>query len=139
MVDPLSVIALGITVSQGFLAALSSWRSFEGDIQEADKQIEDLNQTLRILSSHIASHPLSEVDTHLVNGNVLGCQDGIKTLQAALVKVQGLRLEGGEVVEFRRKLQHLLFPLKKNGFKALRDVVSDLQQRLALALHVYQM
>ena len=137
MVDPLSVLALGITVSQGFLTALSSWKSFEGDIEAAAKQIGDLNGTLSVLSSHLTSFPLSGVDASFVEEKIAGCQDGIATLQTALAKLQGCGSESGQSTEARRKIQHALFPMKKAGFKELRDIVTDLQQRLGLALQVY--
>lgn len=137
MVDPLSVIALGITVSQGFLTALSSWKSFEGDIQAAVTQIEDLNRTLSVLSSHLATFPLSGVDATFVEEKIAGCQEGVTALQTALAKLQGCGSGIGQSAESRRKLQHMLFPLKRGNFKELRDVVTDLQQRLDLALKVY--
>jgi hypothetical protein len=137
MVDPVGVISLGITVSQGILAAVASWKSFDKDISTAVKQIEDLNATLNILSSNLQDFPLSGLDAAFVESKIESCKDGIAKLQTALSKLQGCGAENGQSSESKRRLQQLLFPLKQGGFKELRDTVRELQQRLGLALQVY--
>ena len=140
MPDPLSIAAFGITVCQGLHFTLNAWIHFNSDVLRAIEQIRSLTNILTFLKSILeASADSVGTDTSHVQACVIDCHAGLEDLQRQLNKLQPSQSSSSPLQIKGPKVQKFLYPLTKQRLKKLQDSVIELQDRLNLALQVYQL
>ena len=112
MADPLSIVALGITVCQGLHFTLSAWADFSSDVLHATTQIQSLSNTLSFLKT-LLEVPFDSVgtDTSQVQACLRDCQSGLDGLQRHLDKLRASRAATGFSQITGPKFQKFLYPL----------------------------
>ncbi len=138
MVDPLSMTSLGLTICQGLISAYGAWKDFDSDISNTCRVVEDLARTLEELEVHIRSSSLVHADVISVQKCMEGCYSGLQSLDTALNRIKGAHIATGPKSKAWLKLQHALYPFKKDILSNLQGTVASLQGRLNFALQVYQ-
>lgn len=138
MVDPLSMTSLGITICQGLLFAYGAWKDVDTDIAKTCRAVEDLTRTLKVLQTYWTSSLLVEADLVFVQECIEGCNAGLQSLNETLNSIKGAHIPAGPKHKAWLKLQHTIYPFRKDAMTKLQGTVANLESRLDFALQVYQ-
>lgn len=153
MGDPLSaassiagIISIGLTVTGGLVRYYSAWKGYDEDIAITTQAIARLDANLQLLKDSIQSNIAQGYRAaEEVNASITQCETGILKLQKLLEKIKTKEpgLPRPKENEFMKKLgdqgQRILYPFRQGTLGKLRDVVSELSDNVAPAVHALQM
>jgi hypothetical protein len=131
------IASLGIQVCQGLLSYYDAWKSYDSDISGTYDAVTDLSKTLTILKTTLRE----EVDRERVgrvDTCVKGCEDALLKLDEKRRSLQEYSQPEGLRQKMRSGLQRSWYPFRKETLAALKGSVTDVQERLKLALQVLQ-
>jgi hypothetical protein len=132
------IASLGIQVCQGLLSYYDAWKSHHSDISTTYDAITDLSKTLTILKTTLRE----EVDRERVgrvNTCVKGCENALLKLDEKRHGLQKYSRPEGLRQKMRSELQRSWYPFRKETLTALKGSVTDVQERLKLALQALQL
>jgi hypothetical protein len=132
------IASLGIQACQGLLSYYDAWKSYDSDISSTYDAITDLSKTLTILKTTLQE----EVDRERVgrvDTCVKGCEDALLKLDEKRHTLQKYSQPEGLRQKMRSGLQRSWYPFKRETFAALKTSVTDVQERLKLALQALQL
>lgn len=132
------IASLGIQVCQGLLSYYDSWKAHDSDISSTYNAITDLSRTLTLLRTVLQR----ETDKETV-GRVRSCVNDCEVAVLELEKKRSSLQEYGHPEGLRQKmragLQRTWYPFRKETLEKLKASVTDVQERLKLALQVLQL
>ena len=138
MGDALAITALGITVCQGLIEALRSWKKFNKDIQEAEQKAQSLGELFKYLDSQLQQAiPGSAID--LLNKQLTRCLACIKSLEEETAKLQALQVANATKRRVSKGFQHIKYPVTKTHLDHIVTLLAELQDGLALAIQIYEL
>ena len=138
MGDALAITALGITVCQGLIEALRSWKAFGKDIEEAEQKVQGLGELFEYLDSQLQQAiPGSAID--LLNKQLTRCLACIKSLEEETAKLQALQVTNATKRKVSKSFQHIKYPVTKTHLDNILTSLAGLQHGLALAIHIYEL
>jgi hypothetical protein len=132
------IASLGIQVCQGLLSYYHAWKSYDSDISSTYDAITDLSKTLTILKTTLRE----EVDRERagrVDTCVKGCEDALLKLNEKRRSLQEYSQPQGLRQKMRSGLQRSWYPFRRETLAALKGSVTDVQERLKLALQALQL
>jgi hypothetical protein len=132
------VASLGIQVCRGLLSYYDAWKSHDSNISSTYDAITDLSKTLTILKTALRE----EVDRERVgrvDTCVKGCEDALLKLDEKRHSLQKYSQPEGLRQKMRSGVQRSWYPFRKETLAALKTSVTDVQERLKLALQVLQL
>jgi hypothetical protein len=132
------IASLGIQVCQGLLSYYDAWTSYDSDISSTYDAITDLSKTLTILKTTLRE----EVDRERVgrvNTCVKSCEDALLKLEEKRRSLQEYSQPQGLRQKMRSGLQRSWYPFRREVLAALKGSVTDVQERLKLALQALQL
>lgn len=101
--------------------------------------VEQLTKTFIYLRRSIQHHQFSRVVIVRVEESIQMCENGLRTLQRKLSKINGAsQAHSGWSHKLRSQFQRALYPFKESTIVKLKEICSDLQGNLALALDTLQ-
>ena len=136
MGDALAITALGITVCQGFIEALRSWKTFGKDIEEAEQKAQGLRGLFEYLDSQL-QQAIPGNAINLVNKQLTQCLVCIRSLETETANLQALQVTKATKRKVLKGLQHIKYPVTKTHLNHILTSLADLQDGLAVALHIY--
>jgi hypothetical protein len=132
------IASLGIQVCQGLLSYYDTWKSYDSDISSTYDAVTDLSKTLTILKTtlqeEVDRERVGQVDTC-----VKGCEDALLKLDEKRRSLQEYSRPEGLRQKMRSGLQRFWYPFRRQTLAALKGSVTDVQERLKLALQVLQL
>jgi hypothetical protein len=132
------IASLGIQVCQGLLDYYDSWKSYDSDISSAYNAVTDLNKTLILLKT-VLQQQVDEERVGRASTCVNKCEDTFLELEKKWRSLQ----KHGQPEWLRQEmpvgLQLSWYPLRKETLEALKASVTDIQERLKLALQMLQL
>jgi hypothetical protein len=132
------VASLGIQVCQGLLSYYHDWKACDADISSTYSAITDLSKTLTILKSTLQQE-VDEEKAGRVRTCVEGCEGALLELEKRRCSLQRFSRPEGLRQKMRAGLQRSWYPFRKETLEALKASVTDIQERLKLALQVLQL
>jgi hypothetical protein len=132
------ITSLGIQVCQSLLSYYDAWKSYDSDISSTYNAISDLSKTLILLKTTLQQ----QVDEERV-GRVItcvnNCEDALLEIDKKRHSLQEYSQPEGLRQKMRAGLQRSWYPFRKETLEALKASVTDVQERLKLALQVLQL
>jgi hypothetical protein len=132
------IASLGIQVCQGLLDYYDSWKSYDSDISSTYNAITDLSKTLILLRTTLHQQA-DEERVGRVRTCVKDCEDALLKLDKKRDSLQKYSQPEGLRQKMRSELQRTWYPFRKETLEALKASVTDIQERLKLALQVLQL
>jgi hypothetical protein len=132
------IASLGIQVCQGLLSYYNAWKSYDSDISSTYNAISDLSKTLILLKTTLQQQT-DEERVGRVRTCVKDCEDAILELEKRRNSLQKYGQLEGLRQKMRSGLQRTWYPFRKETLEALKASVTDVQERLKLALQVLQL
>lgn len=134
------LVSLGLKVCDGLLKFYESWKGAEEDVKRMYSSVEQLTKTFIYLRRSIQQSHFSRDVVARVEESIHMCENGLQTLQKKLEKInrvsQGIN---GWSYKLRSQFQRALYPFKESTIVKLKEICSDLQSSLGLALETLQM
>lgn len=134
------LISLSIQSCQGLTSYYSAWRSYDEQISQTYRYVDELRLTCEHLERELQN--ISQIQKPAVEQVVeliASCQDEIHSLRYALDRCHSTHLPqslGEKIVLHRARL---LYPFKKQTLQTLKGTVHDIQGNLGSALQVLQL
>jgi hypothetical protein len=132
------IASLGIQVCQGLLDYYDSWKSYDSDISSTYDAISDLSKTLILLKTTLQQQT-DEERVGRVRTCVNDCEDALLELEKRRNSLQKYGQPEGLRQKMRTGLQRTWYPFRKETLEALKASVTNVQERLKLALQVLQL
>jgi hypothetical protein len=132
------IASLGIQVCQGLLTYYDAWKAYDHDIASTYNVITDLRDTLTILETMLQQEGETE-RVRRVETCVNNCKDALLELDKKRKSLQKYSQPEGLRQRMRAGLQRSWYPFRKDTLDALEATVTDVQERLKLALQVLQL
>lgn len=129
------IASLGIQVCQGLLSYYDHWKAYDADISTTYSAITDLSKTLTILKSTLQQE-VEEEKAGRVRTCVESCEDALLELEKKRRRLQKFSRPEGLRQKMRAGLQRSWYPFRKETLEALKASVTDVQERLKVALQV---
>ncbi|KAI6911953.1 hypothetical protein KC318_g4774 [Hortaea werneckii] len=133
------IASLGITVCQGLLSYIDSWKDYEPDVSYTRDLIADLQDTLVLLEESLKAGGLDAKRAARVIRCLQSCRCGLGDLGKKLDELKKYSKPEGLRRKARAELQKAVYPLRKDTLDKLRGNVADIRERLSLALQVLQL
>ena len=132
------IASLGIQVCQGLLSYYDDWKAYDADISNTYSAITDLSKTLTILRSTLQEE-VDEEKAGRVRTCVKSCEGALLELEKKRCSLQNFSQPKGLRQKMRAGLQRSWYPFRKETLEALKAIVTEIQERLKLALQVLQL
>lgn len=133
------IASLGIQICQGLLSYYDSWKNYKSDISGTYECIADLYRTLTLIQESVGRAGLNQTRVRRVKTCLDSCVDGLDKLQKKLHKLQTHMIPTGIRQRAWAEVQRSFYPFRESTLVKLKETVSDLRQRLSLALQVLQL
>lgn len=134
------LVSLGLTVCQGVLKFYESWKGAEDDVKRMYSSVEQLTKTFICLKLSLQQNQLSRDVVERVEESIRICESGLKALQKKIAKInKSLQANRGLSQMLRSQFHRALYPFKESTIAKLKEICSDLQANLGLALETLQM
>jgi hypothetical protein len=132
------IASLGIQVCQGLLSYYDAWKGYDHDINSTYNAVTDLSRTLTILKTTLQQETDKE-RVERVRTCVNNCEDVLLELEKRRYSLRKYGQPEGLRQKMRAGMQRTWYPFRKETLEALKASVSDIQERLKLALQVLQL
>ncbi|KAI7263969.1 hypothetical protein KC345_g8974 [Hortaea werneckii] len=133
------IASLGITVCQGLLSYIDSWKDYGSDVSDTRGLIADLQDTLVLLEDNLKVGGLDPKRAARVISCLQSCKDSLSDLRAKLDELQKYREPEGLRQKARAEVQKAVYPFRKDNLTKLRGNVADVHERLKFAIQVLQL
>jgi hypothetical protein len=131
------IASLGIQICQGLLSYYDAWKAYDSVISSTHNAITDLSKTLTILKTTLQQEPDKE-RVGRVRTCVNDCEDALLELEKRRYSLQKYDQPEGLRRKMRAGIQRTWYPFRKETLETLKASVTDIQDRLKLALQVLQ-
>ena len=131
------LINLGFSVCHGLWLYYEAWKDAEQDMRKMYSSIESLTKTFAILKDVVGRPCFDARIIKRIEECVAMCEDGINCLHKKLSKIRTTSPTGSNW-KLKVHLQRALYPFKESTLMKLKEVSSDLQDQLCLALNILQ-
>ncbi|KAF1993541.1 hypothetical protein P154DRAFT_625367 [Amniculicola lignicola CBS 123094] len=125
------VVSLGLQVCEGLLKYYRAWEGYQGDIEETNKVIVNLEKTFTVLAGTLQKQSQTTLTAN-VEDCLTACRDGVTRLEKKLKRVHKETPSG-----FKQKAQAIglrsIYPFRKSTLEKLKEIVQELMQHLDLA------
>jgi hypothetical protein len=132
------VASLGIQSCQGLLSYYDAWKSYDSDISSTYDATTDLSKTLILLKSTLEQQE-DEERVGRVRSCVKDCEDALLELEEKRRSLHKYGQPEGLRQKMRLGMQRSWYPFRKETLEALKASISDVQERLKLALQALQL
>jgi hypothetical protein len=132
------IASLGIQVCQGLLSYYDAWKSYDSDISSTYDAITDLSKTLTILKTTLREE-VNRERVGRVDTCIKSCEDALLKLDEKRRSLQEYSQPQGLRQKMRSGLQRSWYPFRREILAALKGSVTDVQERLKLALQALQL
>jgi hypothetical protein len=132
------IASLGIQVCQGLLFYYDSWKSYGSDISSTYNAIIDLSRTLILLKTTLQQQ-VDKERVGRVGTCVNNCEDALLDLDKKRHSLQEYSQPEGLRQKMRSGLQRSWYPFRKEVLGSLKASVTDVQERLKLALQALEL
>jgi len=134
------LINLGLSVSYGIWKYYGTWRDAESDVKIMYNSIETLTKSFAILKDTLSKPCYDARLVGRVEDCIGSCEEGIGNLDKKLKKIQVTPQKAGGKWTSKTKahLQRALYPFKESTLVKLKEISSELQDHLQLALTILQ-
>lgn len=134
------LVSLGLTVCKELLKFYASWKGAEDDVERMYNSVEALTKTFICLRRSFQQSQFNKDVMARVEESVQMCESGLMALQKKLAKISSaLQANSGWSQKLRSQFQRALYPFKESTIVKLKEICSDLQGNLTLALETLQM
>ena len=134
------LVSLGLTICEGLLKFYASWKGAEVDIKSMYSSVEMLTKTFICLRNSIRQSRFSKDIVAIVEESIAMCKSGVEALKRKLSKINSvLQANHGWNHRLRSQFHRALYPFKESTVVKLKEICSDLQSNLTLALETLQM
>ena len=134
------LVSLGLTVCHGLLKFYESWKGAEEDVKRMYSSVEQLTKTFIYLRRSIQQSQFSRDVVARVEESINMCENGLLALRKKLLKINGASQGmAGWSYKLRSQFHRALYPFKESTIVKLKEICSDLQSSLGLALETLQM
>lgn len=134
------LVSLGLTMCQELLKFYASWKGAEDDVKRMYSSVEMLTKNFICLRSSIQQTRFSRDVVARVEESIAMCESGVVALKKKLSKINGvLHANRGWSHKLKSQFQRALYPFKESTIVKLKEICSDLQGNLTLALETLQM
>ncbi|KAM0804719.1 hypothetical protein BDR22DRAFT_799687 [Usnea florida] len=133
------LVSLGLTICEGLLKFYASWKGAEDDIKCMYSSVEVLAKTFICLRNSIQQSRFSRDIVAIVEESIAMCKSGVEALKRKLAKIDSvLQANHGWSHRMRSQFHRALYPFKESTIVKLKEICSDLQGTLTLALETLQ-
>ena len=133
----IGLLSFGIQAYQGLTSYYHAWRSWDDDIDQIHRDIEELKATLENLYYELQKSKHHEEKVVLQIVRLIGvCKDDIDTLQDTLKQCHKKTSTLKFSARFERSRARALYPFKKQTLQTLKDRVHSVQKNLGSALQI---
>ena len=134
------LVSLGLVLCDELLKFYESWKGAEDDVKRMYSSVEQLTKTLIYLRRAIQQSQFSRDVVASVEESIRMCESGLMALQKKILKItNALQANRGWGHKLRSQFERALYPFKESTIVKLKEICSDLQGNLALALETLQM
>ena len=133
------IVSLGIQICEGLLSYYNGWKAYESDISGTYDSISDLRKTLNLLKESMHRGDWDEEKSERVKSCLKCCEDGFMSLSKKLRKLRSYEEPEGLWQKAWAELQRACYPFRASTLVRLREIVSDVQERLKLAIQILQL
>ena len=134
------LVSLGLTICEGLLNFYASWKGAEDDIKSMYSSVEVLTKVFICLRNSIQQTRFSKDIVAIVEESIATCKSGVEALKRKLSKINSvLQANYGWSHRLRSQFHRALYPFKESTIVKLKEICSDLQGNLTLALETLQM
>ena len=134
------LVSLGLTVCHGILKFYESWRGAEEDVKRMYSSVEQLTKIFICLRRSTQQVRFSKDVVARVEESIQMCENGLVALEKKFLKINGASQGiAGWSHKLRSQFQRALYPFKESTIVKLKEICSDLQSNLGLALQTLQM
>lgn len=135
-----ALVSLGLTICQALLKFYESWKGAEDDVKRMYSSVEVLTKTFTCLRRSIGQSQFNKDVVARVEESIRMCESGLVALRKKISKISSvLQADRGWSQKLRSQFQRTLYPFKESTIVKLKEICSDLQGNLALALETLQM
>lgn len=129
----------GIQICQGLISYYDAWKGYDSNISSAYESITDLGRTLTLLTNTLQRECVDKERAERVERCLQSCVDALWKLEAERHSLKEHGTPEGTREKVRSALLRSLYPFKKETFRELKGNISEIQERLKLALQVLQL
>ena len=134
------LVSLGLTVCQGLLKFYESCKGAEEDVKRMYDSVEQVTKTLKYLQHPIHQGRFSRDVAARVEESIQMCENGLFALRKKLLKIlDASQGTAGWSSKLKSQFQRTLYPFRESTIVKLKEICSDLQSSLVLALETLQM
>ena len=134
------LISLSIQSCQGLTSYYSAWRSYDEQISQTYRNINELKVTCENLERELQRITRDqEAVVQQIVRLIASCQDGIKSLRHALDQCQSTQTPNSLTAKIKIHRDKALYPFRKQTLGTLKDTVHDIQTNLHTALQILQL
>lgn len=133
------IASLGIQICQGLLSYYDAWRGYDSEVSSAYDSIDDLSRTLALLKASLNSDELDEAKKDRVKRCLQSCEESFVKLSQKSQKLRKYGQPEGVRQKAWAELQRGWYPFRAGTLAKLRDIASDVRERLKLAVQVLQL
>ena len=133
----IGIVSLGLQSCQGLASYYSSWKSYDEEIRQTHRGVDELMLNCEILSSILQEtiHDRGLAVLQVVRLITL-CQEDIESLRDTLRQCQRTQLPHNLAARFERYRTRALYPFKKKTILRLKVAVHNALGNLQLALYI---
>ena len=134
------LVSLGLTICQALLKFYGSWKGAEDDVKRMYNSVEVLTKTFTCLRRSIGQSRFNKDVVARVEESIRMCESDLVALKKKISKINSvLQADRGWSQKLRSQFQRTLYPFKESTIVKLKEICSDLQANLTLALETLQM
>lgn len=134
------LVSLGSTVCEKLLRFYASWKGAADDVERMYSCVEVLTKNFMCLRNSIPQARFSKDIVARVEESIAMCESDVLALKKKLSKISSvLQANHGWSHKLRSQFHRGLYPFKESTIVKLKEICSDLQGNLTLALETLQM
>ena len=134
------LISLGIQCCQGLTSYYSAWKSYDEQISQTYRTLDELRITCENLERELRRIDQDQAPAvQQVARLIVSCQDGIDSLRYALQQCHSAQIPQNLAAKIHLYRARALYPFKKQTLQSLKDTVHNMQGNLSTALQILQL
>lgn len=134
------LLSLSIQSCQGLTSYYSAWRSYDEQISQTYRNVEELKVTCENLDRGLQKISQDqEPAVQQVVRLIASCQDGIQSLHHALDRCHSTQVPHSLAAKIELYRARALYPFRKQTLQTLKDTVQSIQGNLGSALQILQL
>ena len=134
------LISLGIQSCQGLTSYYSAWISYDEQISQTSRNVDELRITCENLEYELQRIDQDQAPAvQQVAKLIVSCQDGIDSLRCALQRCHSTQIPQNLAAKIHLYRSRALYPFRKQTLQSLKDTVHNMQGNLSTALQILQL